>query len=972
MKIKRLLVVFLVVSMLCVGGMTFPTQAATHIDYASINKQLDSMAYNGNDLGANYSKASTTFKVWSPNADKVQLKLYATGSDSESAAKVLATKDMKINGGNGVWSITVKGDLAGKYYTYLVTNSGVTKETVDIYAKAAGVNGNRGMIVDLNSTNPQSWNNDKHVLVQNSTDASVWEVQIKDFSYDQNSGVTAQNRGKYLAFTEQNTTLNSKGKVPTCINYLKSLGIKYVQLNPFYDFGSVDEAENAIDNSQYNWGYDPKNYNVPEGSFSSNPYDGNVRINECKQMIQALHNAGIGVIMDVVYNHTYDGADSWFNDTVPNYYYRIKQNGTWSNGSGCGNDTASERAMFRKYMIDSVTYWASEYHVDGFRFDLMGLHDVTTMNSIRAALDKLPDGKQLLMYGEAWNMNTYVDKSVKLANQSNMKLLDERIGAFNDTMRNGLRGPNSPGSWGFLQGKADSNDMLSGFAAATKGTVSWARVPSQTVNYASCHDNMTLYDKLASSVDGSDVKYDQREESIVAMNKLSAAITISSQGIPFMLAGEEFGRSKNGNENSYKSSPAVNMIDWSYLDKFSDVQSYYNGMLEIRNAFLPLRDSTMNTINASLSANTLFQSSDSSAIGYQITNTTATNKSQWKHMALFFNSNQDNTETVKMTGTGLPKDWVIIANDLTAGVRNLGKVNGNSVNIPPCSALILVDKASFDAANIKTDQGLVIVKNVDKDSNKVIGYQAISGKIGSDYQVSPSSYLGIDYDYKRSDGSTFGNFTKDIIYATQYFKKYTGAKGTVTIKFIDEDNNQDLCNAVVMNNRVGQQYYTSEIPAVINFALDMNALPQNGAGLFTEKDITVVYKYKMVSRATQNIVNVIYMDNNGKILKKSVLTNPLDQTSATYQTQSLQFNGLSLVSVPQNMSGTFSSKVQNVLYVYALPKSIFQQVGGSSFILFMVIGAAVLFSGAGVFLAMRKAKKVNAEIDEELYDDEET
>ena len=413
----------------------------TVTDYQAYAANLDKSAYSGNDLGASYSKKATTFKVWSPNAASVRVNIFEHGSDNEGDAGSIMSRAMSLDKTTGVWSVTINGDLLNKYYTYSVTHGKTTKETADVYAKACGVNGQRSMVVDLSTTNPDGWENDKHVLVQNQTDASVWEISVADFSSSESSGVSEANRGKYLAFTEEGTTVNGvQGASSTCVDYLKKLGVKYVQIMPFYDFGSVDESKNIMD--QYNWGYDPVNYNCPEGSYSTNPKKGEVRIKECKQMIQALHNAGIGVIMDVVYNHTYT-SDSWFQRTVPNYYYRMNNDGTFSNGSGCSNDTASEHLMFRKYMIDSVTYWASEYHIDGFRFDLMGLHDVTTMNSIRTALNNLyadGSGSQILMYGEAWDMATNCDEGTVLASQKNLKQMSDRIGAFDDTIRDAIKG----------------------------------------------------------------------------------------------------------------------------------------------------------------------------------------------------------------------------------------------------------------------------------------------------------------------------------------------------------------------------------------------------------------------------------------------------------------------------------------------------------------------------------------------------
>ncbi|MCH5304811.1 MAG: type I pullulanase, partial [Ruminococcus sp.] len=443
------------------------------------------------------------------------------------------------------------------------------------------------------------WENDKHITVDKQTDARIWEVQISDFSSSPSSGVSKENRGKYLAFTENGTTVNSvSGSASTCVDYLKQLGVNFVQINPFYDFGSVDETDNSGNDNVYNWGYDPVNYNCPEGSYSSNPYKGAVRIKECKQMIQALHNAGIGVIMDVVYNHTHEWKKSAFNLTVPYYYYRMNSDGTYSNGSGCGNDTASEHKMFRKFMVDSVTYWASEYHIDGFRFDLMGLHDVDTMNAIRASLDKLDGGEKLLMYGEPWNLNTTADSGTVLANNNNISRLSDRIGAFDDTYRDALKGSTSGNDSGFIQSGQGKANLKTGITGQSSESTGWAKAPSQCVTYASCHDNLTLWDKLVKSVKGSNVKFTKRYNDLVSMNKLAGAITYTSQGISFMLAGEELCRTKNGDENSYKSGVKLNQIDWNNLYKYGDVSDYYKGLIEIRKNISAFTDASAETANS--------------------------------------------------------------------------------------------------------------------------------------------------------------------------------------------------------------------------------------------------------------------------------------------------------------------------------------------------------------------------------------
>ncbi len=622
---------------------TFTTAASADekkTDYQAYAAELDKSAYSGNDLGAVYTEKSTTFKVWSPKASAVSVDIYDYGSEAEGG-KSIRTTNMTLDKKTGVWSATISGDLAGKYYDYAVTHGEETKRTADIYARACGVNGKRSMVVDLRKTDPDNWENDLHVMVDKPTNASVWEISVADFSSSETSGVSKSNRGKFLAFTESGTTVDGiQGGTPTCMDYLKKLGVKYVQIMPMYDFGSVDESKDIM--KQFNWGYDPVNYNVPEGSFSTDPYNGAVRIKECKQMIQALHNAGIGVIMDVVYNHTYS-TDSWFQYTVPNYYYRMNEDGTFSNGSGCSNDTASEHLMFRKYMIDSVTYWAKEYHIDGFRFDLMGLHDVTTMNDIRAALDGLYEdgsGKKILMYGEAWNMPTKADEGTVMANQQNLTQMDDRIGAFDDTIRDAIKGSTAGADKGFVQSGGKRSDLKTGFLG--QSNLGWANVPSQCVTYASCHDNLCLYDKLVDSVYGSS-EYRKRHEDLVLMNKLSAAIVMTAQGIPFFLGGEEFCRSKDGDENSYASSREENMLDWKNVESFSDVVEYYRGLLKIRDSFAAFMDCTAMTANHITSVEDL----PKGVAGFYIPNT---EQGKWSKVCAVFNGTDEDKNINRASG----------------------------------------------------------------------------------------------------------------------------------------------------------------------------------------------------------------------------------------------------------------------------------------------------------------------------------
>lgn len=919
----------------------------TVTDYQAYAANLDKSAYSGNDLGASYSKKATTFKVWSPNAASVRVNIFEHGSDNEGDAGSIMSRAMSLDKTTGVWSVTINGDLLNKYYTYSVTHGKTTKETADVYAKACGVNGQRSMVVDLSTTNPDGWENDKHVLVQNQTDASVWEISVADFSSSESSGVSEANRGKYLAFAEEGTTVNGvQGASSTCVDYLKKLGVKYVQIMPFYDFGSVDESKNIMD--QYNWGYDPVNYNCPEGSYSTNPKKGEVRIKECKQMIQALHNAGIGVIMDVVYNHTYT-SDSWFQRTVPNYYYRMNNDGTFSNGSGCSNDTASEHLMFRKYMIDSVTYWASEYHIDGFRFDLMGLHDVTTMNSIRTALDNLyadGSGSQILMYGEAWDMATNCDEGTVLASQKNLKQLSDRIGAFDDTIRDAIKGSTGGTDGAFVQEGSRRANLKTGIAGQSDTTTGWANVPSQCVTYASCHDNLCLYDKLVGSVYGADGKYRKRYEDLVAMNKLSAAIVITSQGIPFSLGGEEFCRSKDGDENSYASSRKENMLDWENVDLYSDVIEYYRGLYKIRDAFAAFSDSTAAT------ANSLTYLSDvpKGVTGYTINNTES---GKWSQMCVIFNGS-DSAQNVTAKG-----DWVVLADNKTAGLRNIKNVT-NSVKVEAHSAVIMVDTKSYDSAGIMDDEGAVVIDYYDNKTEKLIKSQTLTGELGTSYDVTNLAST-LNYDVKKTDGEIKGVFTDQVGHAKVYVEEYDGEMSTVTVKFVDETNNTEIEDSFLVKNRKGEQYYTPDLPSIKNYKLVLDDLPTNGAGKLDSASKTVTYKYTRVTDDEDKTVcrvNAIYMDDSGKILDTKTITGVEGQA---YSLSQNTYEEKDLVSVPKKANGTFKSGEINVVFSYSSNPDPLKQM-----LPFVYVGTGLIIAlcAASVIYSSNKRKKhLMAELD---------
>ena len=543
--------------------------------------------YDGTDLGAVIKGDTTTFKVWAPTASKVVLNLFDNGTDGAAYKSVEMVK-----GDKGVWSHTEECGH-GTYYTYSVTTAVGTQEAVDPYAKSAGVNGNRGMVIDLNSTDPEGWASDRFVsTIDSYSDAIIWEVHVRDFS---NTIADAQYKGKYLGFTE--TGLVNEHGISVGIDYLKELGITHVHLLPVYDYATVDESD---PNAPFNWGYDPKNYNVPEGSYSTDPYHGEVRVNEYKQMVAALHEAGIGVIMDVVYNHTYDGNSS-LNKIVPYYYYRYDSTGANTSASGCGNDTASERYMYGKFMTESTAYWVEEYHLDGLRFDLMGLHDVATMQEVESAVHTV--NPKAIIYGEGWTMGATIDGSDQ-ANQSNISKIQptgKAIGAvavFNDAIRDGLKGSvfEKTGK-GYINGQPGANlrKVIFGIKGGSGTGAGWAVNDSMVVNYMSAHDNNTLWDKLLlSNPNDSD---DTRNK----MNNLGAAIIMISKGTPFWQAGEEMLRTKGGDENSYKSSDEVNNIVWSVLQEGSreyNTMLYYKGLIEMRKAFSIFTDANVQVIKA--------------------------------------------------------------------------------------------------------------------------------------------------------------------------------------------------------------------------------------------------------------------------------------------------------------------------------------------------------------------------------------
>ena len=523
-----------------------------------------------------YSPQATSFHLWSPKAEKVRVLLYEEGQGGQACD----SRDMAL-GTDGTWHVTVPGDLRGKFYAFHVRIDGKwLGETPGIFAKAVGIGGRRGAVIDLAATDPEGWAEDRSPAMDGPASVIVYEMHHRDFSIHPSSGIV--NKGKFLALTEEGTT--SPEGLPTGLDHLKDLGVTHVHILPSFDFSSIDET--ALGLNRYNWGYDPLNYNVPEGSYSTDPARPEVRIREFKQMVQALHRNGLRVVLDVVYNHTSNARSSAFERTAPGYFYRLKPDGTFANGSGCGNETAPERPMMRKYMVESVLYWMREYHIDGFRFDLMGVHDIATMNAIREAACQVDP--QVFIYGEGWAAETPLYEADSLAMKGNAARMPG-IAAFSDEMRDALRGPWDDDAKGaFLAGKpGDEESLKFGLAGAVShpqvqmdkvnySTVAWAAQPTQMISYVSCHDDMCLADRLKASVP------DLRPGELERLDMLAQTAVLTSQGVPFLFAGEEVLRDKKGVHNSYRSPDDINAIDWNNKAAFRDVYAYYKGMIALR------------------------------------------------------------------------------------------------------------------------------------------------------------------------------------------------------------------------------------------------------------------------------------------------------------------------------------------------------------------------------------------------------
>jgi pullulanase len=582
-------------------------------------------AYTGNDLGLIFSPKQSAFKIWAPTATKAQLKLYRVALGG-TATRII---DLKPSA-QGTWSVVLPGNYEGSYYTFCIEHNGAwLNEVPDPYAKAVGTNGKRAMVVDLKKTDPAGWNRDKQPILKHATDAIVYELHIRDASIAANSGIV--HKGKYLGLTETGTT-NPAGQ-STGLDHLAQLGVTHIHLLPFFDYNSVDETDSV--NPQYNWGYDPVNYNAPEGSYATNTADGAVRIKELKQLVQAFHKKGLALVMDVVYNHTGTTEQSNFNQLVPGYYYRHTKDGKLSNATACGNETASEKAMMRKFMIESVLYWAREYHIDGFRFDLMGVHDIETMNQVSAALHKL--NPSILIYGEGWTAGASpLPDSLRALKQNAAQL--KGIAVFSDDLRDGIKGSVfDAADRGFASGDTSKTESIKfGIVAATQhpqvnykkvnySKKPYAATPANTISYAECHDNNTLWDKLAISALKATVA--ERTE----MQKLALSIVLTSQGISFLHAGTEFLRSKYGIENSFNAGDSINAINWNLKTTNKAVFDYVQGLIQLRKAHPAFRMSS----TAQIQANLKFLNAPAGTIGYTING--AAVKDNWKQIQVWFN-----------------------------------------------------------------------------------------------------------------------------------------------------------------------------------------------------------------------------------------------------------------------------------------------------------------------------------------------
>ncbi|MFH5836196.1 type I pullulanase [Proteiniclasticum sp. C24MP] len=642
-------------------------------------KAFENAYHFDGELGAIHETEKTTFRVWAPTATSVKLNLFTAGNDVDAYETVKMVSLEK-----GVWEYVLSGDNHGVYYTYTATNLGMEQEAVDPYAKAVGVNGRRAMVVDLDRTDPEGWEEDEKPELKDFTDAILYELHVRDLSISEDSGI--EHKGKFLGLTEEGTT--GPDGVSTGLSHLMDLGVTHLHLLPAFDFRSIDETK--LEENNFNWGYDPQHFNVPEGSYSTDPYNGEVRIREFKEMVKTLHEKDIRVVMDVVYNHTGASGDSDFTKMVPGYYYRMNEDGSFSNGSGTGNETASERSMMRKYIVDSVVYWAREYGVDGFRFDLMALHDIDTMKAVRAALDEVDP--TILIYGEGWTGGDSPLPDKEKALKRNTWRMDG-VAAFSDDIRDGLKGHVfTDEDRGFINGAEGMEESIKfGIVASidhpdvnyqeVKYSQSfWAKEPSQTITYVEAHDNLTLWDKLMIS------NSDAEEEELIRMHRMANAVVLTSQGIPFLHAGSDFLRTKDGNHNSYNAPDEINKLVWERKSSYLDNVTYFEGLIDMRKAHPAFKMDTAREVRENLS---FLEMPEKNMVGYRIDGEAAGD--DWKEILVLMNANRDEMSF------DLEGNWNVMVNGATAGNESIETVS-EEVKIPGQTLLVLVETAE------KTDE----------------------------------------------------------------------------------------------------------------------------------------------------------------------------------------------------------------------------------------------------------------------------
>lgn len=631
--------------------------------------------YEGNDLGLTYYPSQSTFKVWAPTAEALQIHFYEAGEGGEPL-RTLALERAE----QGVWQLSLEEDLAGQYYSFQAKHQGEWKaEVTDPYVKAVGVNGLRGQVIDMHRTNPKGWADDERPPLNNFNEIIIYEMHVRDMTVHPSSG--SGYPGEYFGLIESGTR-SPQGEA-TGIDHFKELGITHVHLIPVFDHRSIDESNTK--EAQYNWGYDPLNYNVPEGSYSSDPYDGLMRISEFKRMVKTFHENGIRVILDVVYNHTGQTEESVFNQLVPGYYYRQRTDGSFSDASACGNETASERVMFRKYMIESMRYWVEEYHMDGFRVDLMGIHDIETMNAVAEELHRIDP--TIFIYGEGWKAGDSPLPDEQLALKANTSQL-RGIAAFSDDVRDGIKGHVfTADAKGFISGNEEVKESIKfGIVAATQhpqvdytdinySDTAWAPGPDQCMTYVSCHDNHTLWDRLTLS------RPDASEEERILMHKLAGTMVLTSQGVSFLHAGVDLLRTKNGVENSFESPDAINQIDWNRKTQYKNVFDYYRQLIQLRKAHPAFRM----TSTADIQNNLAFVDTDNELLVAYTLNGEAVGDS-WKRIFVAFNGADENQPVSVPDG-----NWTTIIDAGEINLEGIGTSTGGTLTVGRNSALLLAE-----------------------------------------------------------------------------------------------------------------------------------------------------------------------------------------------------------------------------------------------------------------------------------------